>query len=1091
MALVDQELAKVGAVNVDDRVLRRIIKRHRRLSGMGLLVPHADGYSLASADLVALVEPSELSIEVNLLPERVVVFSGGRAALEAHDPAALCRAWRVGFHARVHQAFDALFAETKLTPAAIRERINRIGQIEFDEIRLVLRQENVLLPPIDDTSTYVEFAALFLELRMFDPVALAGTFPTLHDSEHVDVTIALDVDAQALLAAARPVGAPERPLVDTPEAPAKAVDKREPVTVPSARRGAEAARRKGNRARAAILAIRSGDAGAARADLEELVARLSRALACEPEHAWVDALYSVAEAAATRRVLRFTAGARLLHDLQTACVVAERQVKVVDVMTWALSLGKRPVVRALPATREVRVAKHLHAAARKIAECEVASAGARDRLATVVHDMTERADTNVRTALRPKIEAALDAVDLRPHHLPERVAQNKLVDELLDQAVAGGRLSLGNLRDAVSHNDLKMTDLHANQLARGDQLLRCDKALSISIDGVYRRGEAYLRFLQKLSSILFGTPIGRFLSRFLLLPILGSYISLEGVQHIVGPIVEHGFHAEEPHIATPTAFITLGVFLFLLLHVPPFRKGVGYALRGLLHVLRIVLIEVPRAILRTSLMRRFVAGPVWRWVLKPALPAAVAFFVLSDRVQWPIALAVFVLVEIIGNSRYGRQLEEYAGDWSLRSGRYFVRRIVPGTVTWLLEIFVELIEVLDRAIYRVDEWLRFKAGQSVISLVLKGVLGTLWFFIAYFLRLYVNLFVEPVVNPIKHFPVVTVAAKLTLPFSPQMIQALREPLRGVVGHTFAGGFAAFTVFVIPGLAGFLVWELKENWKLYAATRPKTLGPISIGHHGENMGRFLRLGFHSGTIPKQFAKLRHAAHKGDERAVARHKEALHHVEEAIWRFAERELVAMLDQATSFRATDVSVQHVEVGSNRVQIHLACPSAGATHAIVTFEQQSGWLIASVPTPGWIDRLDGGQRAIFELALAGFYKLAGVELVREQLETALRVDGSRAPKYDISDEGLVVWPGAGYLTEIVYDLNARQPVPTVRGTAPDQAPAVIVGHHALFVREPLAWGSFTTAWVDLANGVTPKRIIVGPSLLPAQQVERPAVAA
>ena len=103
------------------------------------------------------------------------------------------------FHARVHDAFDDLLGSNKLTTAAIRERINRIGQIEFDEIRLVLRQEDALLPPVSDASTYVEFVALFLELQLFDPAALAGTFPTIHELAHVDTTIALDIDAQALL----------------------------------------------------------------------------------------------------------------------------------------------------------------------------------------------------------------------------------------------------------------------------------------------------------------------------------------------------------------------------------------------------------------------------------------------------------------------------------------------------------------------------------------------------------------------------------------------------------------------------------------------------------------------------------------------------------------------------------------------------------------------------------------------------------------------------------------------------------------------------------------------------------------------------
>src|SRR5262249_13204142 len=136
-------------------------------------------------------------------------------------------------------------------------------------------------------------------------------------------------------------------------------------------------------------------------------------------------------------------------------------------------------------------------------------------------------------------------------------------------------------------------------------------------------------------------------------------------------------------------------------------------------------------------------------------------------------------------------------------------------------------------------------------------------------------------------------------------------------------FAAFTVFIVPGLAGFLVWEFKENWKLYRATRAKTLRAIQIGHHGETMLGFLKPGFHSGTVPKLFTKLRRAAWKGDERHVAKHKEGLHHVGEAVERFAERELCALLVETERFRVRDLAVSHVEIKSNRIEIQLRAPA------------------------------------------------------------------------------------------------------------------------------------------------------------------------
>jgi hypothetical protein len=1085
MEPVDRALADVGAILVEDRLRRRIIKRHRRLPGMGLQVPHAHCYALPRAELERLVEPGEVAVAGAGLPERVVVIGGDRGDVGRGEPAALRRAWRMIFHARVHQAFEELLADQRLTAAAIRERIHRIGQTEFDEIRFVLKQEDLLLPPVDDVSTYVEFVALYLELQRFAPTTLTRTFPALHDPDRVAATIALDIDAAALCAATRPASAPPEPYLAGVDDADGARPRAALAPDPEAALDAARARDKGNRARAAILSFRAGNRLAAKADLEALTARLAKALGCAPA-GWAEGLAPVAEYAAGEPGLRFTAGARLLYDLQAACVVAEREVKVIDVAGWALSRGKQPVARPLPATRDVRIAKHLHAAGKKITKCGLASSEDRTRLADTLHAIVARGDDNVRAMLRPKLEAALEEVELKPRHLPERVAQKKIVDELLDQAVAVGRLSIGNLRDAISHNDLKLADLAPSQLVHGDQLLRADQRLSQSLDGVYRRGEIYLRFLQKLSSVLSATRPGRLLSLYLLLPVIGAFMAVEGVQHVVGPLSHKLFHVE-PEIATMPVFIAVGVFLFLLLHAPPFRTATGIAMRALGRTLRLVLVTTPRAIWRLALVQRIARAKLTRWVVLPAIPAGLAALILGGRVEWPVVLGVaagmFVVVEIIANSRLGRLIEEHVTDWMIRSGRQLARRILPGLVRYLLEFFTWLVELFNRLIYRVDEGLRFKQGQSKFTMVVKGTIGTVWSVIAYALRVYVNLFVEPTVNPIKHFPVVTVAAKLILPFTPQLISAVNGPATQVLGPTFGPSFAGFSVFVLPGLAGFLVWELNANWKLYRATRAAALGAVSIGHHGETMVAFLKPGFHSGTIPKLYAKLRRAAWKGDEKRAARQREGLHHVEDAIWKFADRQLASMLNEARPFAATDVEIGHVDVGSNRVDIELACPSVGATAAVIAFEFQSGWLVVSLPTHGWIDALTAEQRAIFQLALAGFYKLSGVDLVREQLEDVLAGGKGALPPYDISDEGLVVWPGEGYDTELVYDLHAAQPAPKVRGTRWAGHPPELADRRARFGREPLSWVMWATTWEELARGAAPLKFVQGPSLVGAAQ--------
>jgi hypothetical protein len=298
------------------------------------------------------------------------------------------------------------------------------------------------------------------------------------------------------------------------------------------------------------------------------------------------------------------------------------------------------------------------------------------------------------------------------------------------------------------------------------------------------------------------------------------------------------------------------------------------------------------------------------------------------------------------------------------------------------------------------------------------------------------------------------------------------------------GFTSF--FLLPGFFGFAVWELKENFKLYRMNRPTALSPVAIGHHGETMGGLLKPGFHSGTIPKTYAKLRRATWRGGRRALE-HREALHHVEEAIRRFVERELITLLEESPRW-TPHVEVGHIEIASNRVRIGLVCESlqggrdASGT-AKIAFEEQSGWLLGSVAQLGWIAKLDDVQRLVLENGLAGFYKMAAVDIVRERLEAELRDgDGNAAtPAYDVSEEGVVVWPDGGYKTELVYKLDGRSTLtPIVRGGgAAVQAPRTIDAKRILFRDERIEWTRWAEAWGDVAEGRA-SRILTGPSLLP-----------
>ncbi|APR80510.1 Hypothetical protein A7982_05857 [Minicystis rosea] len=1123
MDLADLERAfsttKTQPLFVDARLVRRVIKRHRRLPGFGLQVPHARCYWIDRAALLDIVTPAELGRSVAEIPDEVVLLPRPDADELADMPAPelLTQLWRQAFHARVHLELER---GDKLPPAVLRERVHRIGQTEIDEIRLVLRQDDLLLPPREDLDTYAELAALYLELRHFAPELLHETFPALDDHAMIDAVLAEDVDVARILEACRPEGAPERPrlaslsvehtpLPEPPPDPKGAADK-----APGTLRGeADEARRRGNLVRSALSRLRLATAGGpeaegavaeAHVDLAALARRLDEALrpaeggSAIDVKAWEAVLFALADRAAHRAILRWVE-ARLLFDLQRACLASEKAIGKADLVDWALSFGKRPLARLLPATRPIRVAHELASAAKKVARVGITETE-RARLGALLATARRRADDNIRAALRPVVVDALREVGMRPESVPERVAMHKIIEDLLDQATTRGHLGLGQLRDAISKNQLKLPDLSGpRELYAGDALLLADKRLGVALDGVHGRGEIYLRFLQKVSSLLFGTRLGRFLTLYFLLPVSAAYVLLEGAGHMATPIgrllkiLPRHHHV---HLLTRPSFAVTAVILFGLIHSAAVRNFVRNAARAVGYTIAAIFFHAPRWLLTRPAVRRALESraflAVRRYLLKP-LAIAAAVVIASPLRRAPsletivVATSIFLFTNVVLNSRTGALLEELAYDEAARTWRLLRRHVLPGLVRLIADTFRSITEAIDRGIYAVDEWLRFREGQSRPALYAKAVLGVVWFAVAYLARIYINLLIEPQINPIKHFPVVTVAAKIMLPLSPTLIPALHDVLARPFGSLVASTIAAPTVLLLPGVAGFLVWEFKENYKLYRATRATKLEPVAIGHHGETMGALLKPGLHSGTVPKLWAKLRRAVRRGDA-AAEKHHEAMRELSEAVERFVEREMLALLEASPAWKAGPIRVRRVELASNRVRVLLERGEGREEHrsehgtrdreddagtVAIAFEEQSGFVVACVPRLGWVVTLSAAERLLFENALGGLYQLAGVDLVREQIEATL--PGS--PPYDVCDEGLVVWPGGSYRTEIVYPLDgAGDLVPTVRGEPLPAEPPALDRKRIVFREQPIAWDAWVAAW----SAEAPPRVVKGDPLLP-----------
>lgn len=105
------------------------------------------------------------------------------------------------------------------------------------------------------------------------------------------------------------------------------------------------------------------------------------------------------------------------------------------------------------------------------------------------------------------------------------------------------------------------------------------------MEGVYRPGAIYLRWTQRLSSLAFGTNIGRFVTQYVALPFGGAWLAIDGLRHIFGMLTGHSetpsleFPASQSPPVVPASrswifylLVTmLGTLITLLMHRPEFR----------------------------------------------------------------------------------------------------------------------------------------------------------------------------------------------------------------------------------------------------------------------------------------------------------------------------------------------------------------------------------------------------------------------------------------------------------------------------------------------------------------------------------------
>lgn len=1139
---------QVGIFFVMPRVVRRVLQNELDIASPIQQPPHRKCCVIQRDRLLWLVARDELGVDAQTeLPDQIILI----AQPEEHQLETMTREelqrhyWRLMFHARIDFEMLRRTARGRMSQAELRRQIDRLGQSSFDEIRSVLRAEQMLMRPDDDRNVYAEFVAVYQELLAFAPPLVPLYFPSLPDSSAVLEVIGGECNAPLLLKETRPIDlAPDIAAQSDPAISATISVSRPAAGAKAPRRSARAYANlvrqsqklgaKQNHVRAALVLQRAVDVapeesieearGLLQAEIQKLVQRLQSALemsdaAAQPWLLMCEKLLPTAQQGF------WNPNARLLYDLQTVCFDHEHEIYKVDLLRWVFSLGKTPLKQPLPNQRIVLMSKHLRRATLRVPIVEIDPAGRAD-LSALLHEAADAAEHILRVRLEPIVKQALVDAGLVPASIVERVALRKMVHELVDGVVDRGFCTLGSLRDAISRNQVKMPDLNdAREFFAGDPLLRADKLMSVNLDGVYQRGPWYLRWLQKANSLAYGIPWGRWLTKYIALPFGLSFLLLmfvEEMAHLIlghsrtpVPVVapeEHSPPVEEAsiagdvdvdvspvvdlvphpaHVAHPAIVYShqnmflLGCVIFVLIHFPLVRQWVIWFFKAAWTLMTVMLIDIPRAVLRwpwvdrllrsvpMMLLRRFVLAPLIAtgifWLLLPGIG------LYNSLNRW-WGIAIFIVSFIVLNSRVGRDTEELAREFFARTWYRIRVHLLMGLFTLIVDVFRAMMDGLERVLYAVDEWLRFRSGESTVTLAVKAVVGLVWSFIHGVVRFCVTLLIEPQLNPIKHFPVVTVSHKI-------LFATFYLPLSKYLEHFFeltnatALTAAGLILMGIPGVFGFLAWELKENWRLYKANRSSKLRPVLIGDHGETLLRLLCPGFHSGTIPRLFAKQRRAARKFVEKPTinkqAKFAERLHHESIALQRFFERELIELLHESRTFRDRNFSISHVDLATNRVLVEINEASVPDEPLKLEFAEQSGWLVASISEPGWLKQMPPDHTEIFKAAVTGLYKLGSVDIVREQVERRLAIDATssktsdpfalKSHPYDIGPSGLIVWSNANYEHEICYPLDEipiSHPRPRWMARAAGLTPAPT--ESLVFKLNEVDWNDWRKFWDD-----------------------------
>ena len=370
-------------------------------------------------------------------------------------------------------------------------------------------------------------------------------------------------------------------------------------------------------------------------------------------------------------------------------------------------------------------------------------------------------------------------------------------------------------------------------------------------------------------------------------------------------------------------------------------------------------------------------------VVKPLLPTLLlAKFVPPGVPVWQEAIglaSMFLALTLIVNSRAGRNVEEMFFDAVSEGWQRFGVRPMVGLFWFIVDLFRRLLQLIERLLYSVDEWLRFRSGQGRTMLLAKAGLGVGWFFVAYIIRFCVNLLIEPQLNPLKHIPWVSVSHKIMAPIWYEM--GLTEILAQWMSPLMADGLTFIIVFGTPGIFGFLIWELKENWRLFAANRPKNSAARAGWLARRGPGAAVAAGLPFGHDPQA---VRQAPPRRAEGAARRRSGRGPQASRAA--APRRSRLAPLRRAGVHRLvrgrprlepSSSAGGEIHLATNEAAVEVAMPGAVAGPLLIAFQLVDGRTHLALCGKLCAANLSDAARKVLRMALVNLLKTGGIEVL------------------------------------------------------------------------------------------------------------------